>query len=317
MSLIRLNARGDDQSELESATADSAESRLCHALSTAPHHYSAPIVIMIHGYKYDPARPDTNPHDLIFGQKHPNSWPIGLGISSRSATLGVSFGWRARGTPRRVFAAAGRRGSELAGLIALMQQIAPHRPVHIIAHSMGAEVALNALAKAPAHSIDRVILLAGATFQSRAAASLASPAGRTAELINITSHQNTFFDGLFEWLIPAPQRGDRAVGKGIGGENVINLRLDCPRTRAALRGLHVALAPPRHIMCHWSGYTTPGTLSFYGQLMTMPGVLSLRRLRQAVERTSPAERARGLGRLMGSWLTTRNSQERPFYDTAH
>lgn len=319
MSLIRLNAQTDEGDPSQQGSWDDPAVRLQHVLGNTPHQ-TAPIIIMIHGYKFDPTRPDTSPHDHIFGHTHPNSWPQGLGITSGSATLGVSFGWRARGTPHRVFAAAGRRGTELGALIALMQKLAPHRPVHIIAHSMGAEVALCALAAAPAHSIDRVILLAAATYQSRAIASLASPAGRTAELINVTSRQNAFYDALFTWLVPSSRWRDPVLGRGIAGENVLNLRLDCPSTRAALRTMHAVVAPPRHLMCHWSGYTTPGALSFYGQLMTMPGVLSLRRLRQALSQPPrPATSARwvSLGKGLRTWLTARTPAERAFYDTAH
>lgn len=236
---------------------------------------TGPIVVMIHGFKYDPSLPGHCPHDGLFG---PEGWPVPLGLTDQN-TLCIAFGWQARGTLAQVFDRAGRLGAHLASLIALLHRAAPARPLHLIAHSMGAELALSGLAQAPAGSVGRVILLTGACFHDRTAQAMASPAGRKAELFNIVSRENDLFDFLFERLLIGAAATDRAIGQGFAADNALTVQLDCPRTLERLSELGSAIAPSTRRICHWSGYTRPGALDFYARLLHAPADLPLQRLR--------------------------------------
>ncbi len=247
---------------------------------------TGPIILMVHGYKYDPALPQCCPQRLIFGDDH--GWPALLGLGAPGAPLGVTFGWRARGPLAQVFERATALGRELARIIALLHRIAPHRALHLIAHSMGAEVALSALRLAPKGSIARVIVLTGASFTSHATAALNAPAGRTAELFNVVSRENDLFDFAFEQMIPAHDRRDRALGQGLSAVNAMTIQLDCPTTLRRLAALGSPIAPSARRICHWSGYTRPGAMAFYARLMSTPQTLPLPRLAQALPpRTAP------------------------------
>ena len=125
----------------------------------------APIVLMVHGYKYDPARTDADPHRSLFAfvpsrdGRRIRSWPTGLGFAEDSGESGlaIGFGWPAmeRHLPnllRRcrtgfaiVYDRAEAIGEHLAALVRSVQRLAPGRPVDILAHSLGARVALAAL----------------------------------------------------------------------------------------------------------------------------------------------------------------------------
>jgi pimeloyl-ACP methyl ester carboxylesterase len=272
MPLIRLSVRPD------TGRAGLHGSPQCHvaALRRAARDGSGPIVLMVHGYKYIPHSRLHCPHTSIFDTS--DGWPAALGVSG-DAGLGICFGWDARGPLRDVFRKAGTLGAELAQIVALIARCAPLRPVHLIAHSMGAEVALAALTLCPPRAVSRVILLTGASLQSHAAAALASPAGRTTELFNITSRENDLFDFAFERLLGGRCPGDHALGQGIAARNAIDVQLDCPQTLAQLADLGLPVAPSMRRVCHWSGYTRPGALSFYAALIHRPDALPMDLLR--------------------------------------
>ena len=157
-------------------------------------------------------------------------------------------------------------------------------------------LALAAVAAAPAQSLSRVVLLAGASFLSHAEAALQSPAGRHLELLNITSRENDLFDFAFERVVPSALPGDRALGAGITGARVANLQIDCPVTLARLATLGLPLAPPRRRICHWSGYTRPGTLALYARFLRDPAGLPVSLLRHL----APAQAAPRWSRLWGA-----------------
>ncbi|MGJ8547040.1 MAG: alpha/beta hydrolase [Sulfitobacter sp.] len=289
MSLVNLTVNPQTGRAQLHQTAIRAETALLRSLRQSPRSI-APIVIMIHGYKYEPSRAHNCPHASIFSPDQPHSWPDGLGITPGGATLGIGFGWGARGKLRRAFVAARSSGRELARLIRLLHRAAPQRPVHLLAHSMGAEVALSALAAAPAGSVKQVIVMAAASYQSAAFAALNSPAGRSARLINATTAQNALFNRLFETLIAPPKPGDRALGRGIAAPNAVTLRLDCARAREILHQLGAPLAASRRPICHWSVYTAPGALRLYRRMIHAPGSLDWHLLRSAAQpRSFPAK----------------------------
>jgi len=148
---------------------------------------------------------------------------------------------------------------------------------------------LSALAHLAPGALGRIILLAGAEFGHHAGAALATPAGRAAEIVNVTTRENDLFDALLEWLIPAPARGDRSLGLALAsGPNVLTLQLDDGETLGALGRAGFEIAPPVARICHWSPYTRAGALPFYARLLRDPDRPSLAQLRAALpERAAP------------------------------
>ena len=197
-----------------------------------------PVIVMIHGYKYEPGHARHCPHRHILSLHPaplPDAWPrpLGFGANLPAADphdegLGIAFGWNARGALWSAQARARDAGRVLARVIGELHRLAPARPVHIVAHSMGTEVALEALHHLPAGAVHRILSLTGACYRSRTAMALATPAGQSAEFINVTSRENDPFDFLFERLITPPQPGDRSIGQGLDGPGTVTLQLDCP-----------------------------------------------------------------------------------------
>ena len=247
-----------------------------------------PVILMVHGFKYAPGHHSECPHRHILSLTPERdsfkvlSWPGGLGFGQGYADegLAIGFGWQARGTVWQAYAEAAKAGVRLAQLVSMIHDIAPDRPVHALAHSFGARVILSALPHLPAHSIGRIILLAGAEFGQRATQCLDSPAGRSAEVINVTSRENDLFDFLLECLIAPPKRGDRSLGHANPvAPNILNLQMDDPETLAALHRLGFAIASPMARICHWSPYTRPGVFPFYSSLLRNAPELPLPLLR--------------------------------------
>ena len=153
------------------------------------------------------------------------------------------------------------------------------RPIHIIAHSLGTAVALDAMVHLPAGAVQRIISLTGACYAAEARAALQTPAGKTAQFFNISSRENDLFEFLFERLVRPPSRGARAMGRGFDVENAVSLSLDCPETLDFLAGKGAVIDAPDRRISHWSSYTRPGTLGFYNQLLRRPADWPLEQLR--------------------------------------
>lgn len=294
MPVIRVNAT-EDSAALHSGTGSVAGALAgCQAKDDA---IDGPVIVMIHGYKYHPHHPLNCPHDHVLAL-HPRArrgiahgWPrhLGFGTGRADEGLAIAFGWQARGALRHAQQRAALAGQALARILADQKRIAPQRRVHVIAHSLGIEVALEALHHLPEGSIDRIIAMTGACFLSRARAALETAAGRSAEFINVTSRENDAFDFLFERLIAPPRPGDRAIGHGLDAGNALTLQLDCPGTLQHLRRIGVPVAAPQRRICHWSAYTRPGVLRFYNDLMRRPQALPLELIRSGLPQT-PARR---------------------------
>ncbi|MBK4215248.1 hypothetical protein JJJ17_04840 [Paracoccus caeni] len=266
MPVIRINAPERPPAELL---------RLAQALPP-----NAPIVVMIHGYRYSPATPSHDPHRHILSLdpepalRRSLSWPRALGFGSGHADegLALAFGWEARGRLADAYARAGAAGGDLAALISEVAGAAG-RPVAVIGHSLGARVALQALHHADPGSIGRAILLAGAEFRDSAADAIASEAGNRAEILNITSRENDIFDfGIELWL----GRGRRRVlGFGLDqpARNWIDLQIDCKDSLKALEllGFPVEWAPLR--LSHWTPYLRQGLFDFYRTALRHPWAL--------------------------------------------
>lgn len=258
---------------------------------------TGPIVVMLHGYKYQPGHARHCPHRHILAL-HPQdmpwrspSWPrqLGFGTGLADEGLAIAFGWNARGALWQARRRATNSGLALASVISALHRLAPQRPVHIVAHSLGLDVALGALHHVPVGSVGRILSLTGASYRSCVQAALDTPAGRVAEFLNITSRENDPFDFLFEQLIAPPKRGDRSIGHGINAPNAVTVQLDCRDTLEHFETLGLPIAGSDRRVCHWSSYTRPGALQFYKAVLRDPADLTLGRL-QAGLPDAPAPR---------------------------
>lgn len=278
----------------------------------------APIAVLIHGYRFDPGAPDHDPHRLLFAQAPARqcaklvSWTEGLGFDETPETgLAIGFGWPARAAHlpslvrlghtgfAEIYARAGAAGAALAGLIAQIAALAPGRPIDILAHSLGARVALSALPRleaGAAGAIGRLILLGGAEYAGTARAALAQmghgcagapgpgrmPARTAPEIYSITARQNDLYDALFETFAPRDDAlCDRVLSRGVDAPNWFSLQLDAPQLMdwAAARG--IALDPADRAVCHWSFYTRPGALALYARILRDRAAWSVAALRRA------------------------------------
>lgn len=264
MALVTVNVRADSL-EVDEAV-------LVQALSALPQ--GAPVVVMIYGYRFMPGLSGHCPHEHILSL-HPTpgvpravSWPAQLGLADNQAGLAIAFGWPSRGALRDCYARAAHAGTHLATLIARLRALAPDRPVDVIAHSLGARVALSALPFLQAGDVGRMILLAGAELRLRARAVLDTPAGRAAEVLNVTSRENAVFDLLLESALTLGL--GRSLGRGLPRPpaNWTDLRIDRPETLTALAARGFPVDPPRQRICHWSAYLRPGVFPIYHAVLT-------------------------------------------------
>lgn len=280
MPVIRINAVGD-QPILHNSTRSVSAELGQYADETGP------VIAMIHGYKYRPGDPVHCPHRTILSHHpadhHRRSIPwlrqLGFGMGHANEGLAIAFGWQAQSVLWQAQKQTVCAGRALAQVLDQLHQQNPARPIHLIGHSLGANLALETLHHLPPGAVSRIISLTGASYQSRAAAALLSPAGRRAEFINVTSRENDPFDFLFERLISPPQRGDRAIGHGLDMPNSVTVQLDCRITLAHLRQLGAPVDRPDRRVCHWSAYTRPGVLRFYNHLLRHPNTLPLQVIR--------------------------------------
>lgn len=231
----------------------------------------APVTVMIHGYRYAPGRGQDDPHVSLF-----RYWARRLRLGDPRPALAVGFGWNGAGTLRAASRRALEAGPALAALVAGLRAAGAPR-VNLIGHSLGARVALAALPGLAAGDVGRVVLLSGAAFRAEAEAMLASPAGRGAEVLNVTSRENDLFDLAFETILRG--RGP-ALGGGLDG--AVTLQIDHAGHREGLRRLGFPVAPPQRLVCHWSAYTRPGLFPLYRAFLHRPEALPLFRLRAAL-----------------------------------
>ncbi|WP_375174914.1 alpha/beta hydrolase [Pseudooceanicola sp.] len=285
-----------------------------HATGAAPETALAPfadqdgpVIVMIHGFKFAPGSAAYCPHEHILSPRpethcwKAKSWPTELGLTGRDDHLGIAFGWPARGSIWQAYGRAAEAGRALARLIRLLHRLAPQRPVHILAHSLGARVALSALAHLGPGMLDRLVLLAGAEFHASAADMLATPAGRTAEVISITSRENHPYDRLLERAL-----GSAATGRAVGRQapvapNWLTLAIDDREVLGALSTLGCDIAPPQRWICHWSSYLRPGVFSLYSALLTDAQTLPLAQLRRVAMAARDDSPHRGWSRLRPSF----------------
>ena len=284
MPLLRINAIGQDLALHD--TSGPVDRALRDALA-AP----GPVVIMVHGYKFLPGDPVHCPHEHIFSYatafscNKAVSWPrqLGFGRNAPNEGLAIAFGWQARGSLKAARDGTQQAAQALSRLITLIRKACPTRQINLLAHSLGAHLGLSTMRMLARYDLARVVLMNGATYQSHAMSCLASPAGRTCEVINVTSRENALYDHLFTWVLPSHVAGDLPLGHGIAARNVLSLRIDRPQVRAALDSLGYPIAPGLRYACHWSTYLRPGLFAFYRALIHDPATLSFERLEHMLE----------------------------------
>lgn len=256
-----------------------------------------PVVVMIHGYKYRPDDPRHCPHRHILSLQPDDlpyrspSWPRQMGFAAGHADEGlcIAFGWQARGPLWVARRRAIEAGQALAQVLAHLSARHPGRPVHMMAHSMGIELCMEALHHLPAGTVSRIIAMTGASYRARVSAALDTAAGRGAELINVTSRENDLFEAMYEWIIAPPVRGDRAIGLTVDAPNAVTLQIDCPETLTHLQRIGLPLGRAERRVCHWSAYTRPGILRLYHGLLRQPQAYPLDLLRRGLP-DAPAPR---------------------------
>ena len=247
----------------------------------------APIIVMIHGFRYAPSRPAHDPFRGIMAPERQRpgrrglSWPrhLGFGRGDPAEGLGVAFGWEARGSLWGAHRRAWRAGFALAGVVEDLRAALPGRPVHLVAHSMGARVALGAMRALPGGALRRVVLMSPAEHRGPALAALASPAGRTAEVISVRPAENLAFDAGLALLVPRPQP---VLGLGLRGRaNWLDLDPCDPAIMRAAARLGYPIAPRRVRMCHYSSYARPGMMRLHRALLREPARTPLEAFRAA------------------------------------
>ncbi|MGP6086667.1 T6SS effector phospholipase Tle3 domain-containing protein [Antarctobacter jejuensis] len=255
---------------------------LAPVLRNALRQEGGPVTIMVHGYKYLPGHPVHCPHGSLLSHKPRQddwkiiSWPGQLGLGSGCGEgLGISFGWSARGSIWAAHKRAKEAGHALADLIAQIRAAAPTRPISIVAHSLGARVALTAIRNSAPEAVRRAILLAAAEYGASARAALDNS---HCEMLNVTTRENDLFDFLLERLIAPPERGDRMLGHGgLNHARLVTLQIDDPASLTALRRAGYPVAAPERLICHWSPYLRQGVFPLYRAVLG--GDLSLDALR--------------------------------------
>ncbi|WP_461405899.1 DUF726 domain-containing protein [Falsiruegeria mediterranea] len=280
MTILRINAQGTQPTLHDSPQSVESVIRQTRDLP-------GPVVIMTHGYSYRTHDPVDCPHDLVLSTapkarpKRVKSWPRALGLD-RPDRLSIAFGWDAHGTLWSARRRALQAGQALARVICCLKQVNPNRPVHFIGHSLGIEVALEALHHLEPGQLSRIISLTGAAYRMRTLDALSTRAGKSAEFINVTARENDLFDFLFERVIAPSAPSDCAIGQGIAAPNAVTLQLDCSHSLNALAALGVPIEAPNRRICHWSSYMRPGVFNLYDRLLCSDRPLSLAALQDAL-----------------------------------
>ncbi|MGF1500420.1 MAG: hypothetical protein ACFBSD_01265 [Paracoccaceae bacterium] len=339
MAVIRVNA--DCGGTLRLADGGPAGPALAAVLQAlAP---GAPVAVLIHGFRYTWRRDVCAcacPQARLYGtepvppsaKRRPDraAWVHDLGFAGAGPETGlaIAFGWEARigrhgraGFPE-IYARAGVAGRALAeGLAhALIGARGDGPRIDLFSHSLGARVALQAMAARRDLPWRRAILLSAAERREvgRAAAT-ALPS--EAEVLHVLSRANDPYDAGFERLCPdagaslgraglgpalAPGFGTAlSTGRGAGETaraeaGWMDLELDHPRVVRWLAARGHALSRAGERISHWHTYADPGAMAFWASL-----------LRAGAEGGLAALRADGIPEVAGGALRPRWSRLAP------
>ncbi|PWE33679.1 hypothetical protein DDZ14_03150 [Maritimibacter sp. 55A14] len=294
MALLQVNTR-DGGLRLRGGGGHHWEAGIARTLAQTPP--DAPVAVMIHGLKFSPFDGAADPHRHIFairpdpGCRKARSWPAGMGFSAEGHADGfcIAFGWdaAARNRPAEVgaaYARAAEAGAALSHLLETLAALAPGRRVDALAHSMGCHVLLTAMGALRRPVLGRAILMGAADYARTAQTALANHAASGAEIFNITSESNAFYDLLFRSFVRPPAHGARTLGCGLpdAPRRWVDVPIDCPQTLAALGRRGVAIAPPTRRVCHWGFYLRPGIFGLYNAILRQRDGWSAPALRAAL-----------------------------------
>ncbi|MDA7427482.1 alpha/beta fold hydrolase [Primorskyibacter aestuariivivens] len=270
MALLRVNAHGTEP--VLHRSPQPVGPVIAQALENTP----GPVTILVHGFRYRPGR--VCPHEHIFALspdpacRRVISWPRHLGYGHHGRDdpgVAICFGWNARGTVSGAYQRAITAGRALAKLASRIKAAHPARPVHVMGHSMGARVALRALCHACPGTFDVLVLLSAAEFTAPAQEALATPAGQSADILHVTSRENTVYNALLECFVAPETRGDRALGAFSGHPGRFRtVWIDDTETLSSLAALGFRIAPRDKRICHWSTYTRAGVFGLYRAVLS-------------------------------------------------
>ena len=270
-----------------------------------------PLTVLVHGYKFDPFG-GTDPHEYLFhfnGLPHDRlgrsvSWPLGLGFREADRNgetgLAVAFAWQSRPAVRfgrfcAAYGEAGRAALALARTLELLVEAFPGREIDVVAHSLGARVALGALgalgqARRPAlQRVGRVLLLAPAEMVGAAREAMywvdVASSTRKPLIYNVMARENDVFDVMAERFAPRGP-GVRpiclgATGLGRDREDWLDIQLDSPELLDWLRPRGVEIGGGARRACHWGVYNRPGALDLYARILRDRSNWSIAALRAA------------------------------------
>lgn len=239
------------------------------------------FVIMIHGYKFDSGDQNHCPHATMFNPDAVEqdyrtlSWPDAFHMAPADSCA-IGFAWPARGKLGSVYDLAARAGAELGQLIKALRLHHPEIPIHLMAHSMGARVALRAFHLLEAGDVERAILLFPAEYQVPTEATLSTDAGKACEILTIASHENTFYEFLFSWMkLAGAQMGPAFGGYQPARSNHVTLWIDRTDIIDALNSMDIRIGHRERRLCHWSAYTRTGIFDLYARWLFHPRQLPI------------------------------------------
>ncbi|MBF9035598.1 alpha/beta hydrolase [Rhodobacterales bacterium HKCCE2091] len=250
----------------------------------------ATVAILVHGYRSSPYAAHADPHRRVLkparGRTHwkDASWPHYLHVGRGGPELAIGFGWPALGRLDRAAERAFAAGEAMGAMIAGIARDRPDLRLDVVAHSLGARVALTALESQAPGALDTLVLMTGAEYRGAAERAAFSPAGQSARILNVTSGENALFEGLFRLFAPGPDLLSRQISAGLSRPHPgwIDLRIDDPAHLSALRGLGHRVGAPTGRVCHWSAYLRPGLFPLYRELFGPDGARAFARLRAAL-----------------------------------
>ncbi|WP_316012849.1 hypothetical protein [Roseobacter sp. HKCCA0434] len=246
-----------------------------------------PVTLMLHGFRYCPFHvpsPDDpelrDPHRLIYADRSEArcdrgaSWPallnragpvIGIGWPAMYDGTGGMAALRGFGA---VYARAGEVGRQVARLADRIAAVDPGRRIDVVAHSLGARVALAALPHMRLAE-PRRILLWGAAERLRPALKALDAASDRTLVVNMRARANRRFDLAFDWRAPGRSA---PLGGGLAHRRSVDLLLDDPVVEERLVALGLPLGPRPAGACHWSFYTRDGIGALHADLLDRPGI---------------------------------------------
>ena len=302
MPLIQLKSTGNVP-ELRDKSG-SLRDAISQALTSQPK--DAPIVIMLHGLRYDPDMPAHDPATSLYSPvancRDPRaiSWPRHLGFARGRKDEGLCIGlaWKARTWLWTAYQRAAEIGVSLASLVDEIHAVDPKREVVIVAHSLGARVALCALPHLKAGRITRMVFIYGAEFAHVADRQLAAAKSPLPEIINVTSRENWAVDGAFAAVISGrPWAETISSRSGTRCARWIDLPLHDAEALTVLRRAGFCVSTALRKICHWSGYTRPGVFPVYKDFLRATGKIPLAGLRRMTNRRQSSIRTEAWKRM--------------------